>query len=167
MSSWRRRKGHPGACFAPKKSDWDRMLWLTDFESAVLSSSNIIFALVGTLICFKVAKSLGRRRELILGALLYIAGALVSCLAVGSWMVFVGQALYGLGVGFSMHAAPAYIAEISPACLRGLLISLKEALIVSGILAGFLVGYIFHSTENGWRYMLGFPAILARCNCLA
>lgn len=36
---------------------------------------------------------------------------------------------YGLGIGFGMHAAPAYIAETAPPSVRGLLISLKEAAI--------------------------------------
>lgn len=36
---------------------------------------------------------------------------------------------YGLGIGFAMHAAPAYISETSPPSVRGLLISLKEAAI--------------------------------------
>jgi MFS family permease len=35
------------------------------------------------------------------------------------------RVLYGLGIGFAMHAAPAYIAETSPPSVRGLLISLK------------------------------------------
>ena len=126
----------------------------TEFEKSLLTSMNIIFALIGTLICFRVARTLGRRRELMLGAVLYLSGGIVSGLAVGAWMVWLGQALYGLGVGFSMHAAPAYVAEVAPACLRGLLVALKEAFIVLGILLGFLVGNIFHDTHGGWRYML-------------
>ena len=127
---------------------------VTELASNVLTSMNIIAALVATLICFRVARALGRRKEMLIGAFLYVIGGIVSGLAVGTWMVFIGQLLYGMGVGFSMHAAPAYIAEISPSALRGLLVSMKEAFIVLGILLGFLVGNILHDEKSGWRYML-------------
>lgn len=37
-------------------------------------------------------------------------------------VLLIGRTLYGLGIGFTMHAAPAYIAEAAPAKVRGLLI---------------------------------------------
>ena len=42
------------------------------------------------------------------------------------WGIYVGFAVYGLGIGFAMHAAPIYIAETAPSEVRGTLISLKE-----------------------------------------
>ena len=42
--------------------------------------------------------------------------------ATGLSILVLGRALYGLGIGFAMHAAPAYIAEAAPAKVRGLLI---------------------------------------------
>jgi len=65
-----------------------------------------------------------------------------------------------------MHGAPAYIAEMSPSNIRGLLVSLKEAAIVVGILLGYLVGYSFQNEVSGWKYVYGiamFPAILEFC----
>jgi MFS family permease len=43
-------------------------------------------------------------------------------------VLLLGRTLYGLGIGFAMHAAPAYIAEAAPARVRGLLI--RQALLV-------------------------------------
>lgn len=60
-----------------------------------------------------------------------------------------------------MHAAPAYIAETSPPRVRGLLISLKEALIVGGILGGYAVGYLGVEQIGGWRWIYGAAAPLA------
>lgn len=57
--------------------------------------------------------------------------------------------------------APAYIGEMSPPSIRGLLISLKEAAIVVGILMGYLVGYLMSSTDGGWAYTFGVSAIPA------
>lgn len=134
---------------------------VSDRGKALLCCFNIIFALVSTLICFRFAAALGRRRELLIGSALYAVGALISCLAVNIGMVWTGQALYGLGVGFSMHAAPIFIAEISPAHIRGLLVSGKEAMVVVGILLGFSAGAIFGNTIDGWRYELGVPMVFA------
>lgn len=58
-------------------------------------------------------------------------------------------------------AAPAYIAETAPPSVRGLLISLKEAFIVGGILLGYLASYGFVDTVGGWRWMYGVPTAAA------
>lgn len=73
--------------------------------------------------------------------------------------------MYGIGVGLAMHAAPAYISETSPAHVRGLLVSLKEVMIVCGILLGYLVAYESSEDVGGWREMydasLALVAVLA------
>ncbi len=76
-------------------------------------------------------------------------------------VLLAGRVTYGIGMGFAMHAAPAYIAETSPPSVRGKLISLKEAAIVGGILAGYLSSYVFIGGEGGWRSMYGAAAPLA------
>ena len=60
-----------------------------------------------------------------------------------------------------MHAAPAYIAETCPPSVRGLLISAKEAAIVSGILIGFTVTDVLAPVEGGWRLTYGLAAPVA------
>ena len=59
----------------------------------------------------------------------------------------------------SGSAAPAYIAETAPQNVRGLLISLKEVLIVLGILFGYLASFLFVSKIQGWRtiYLVAAP----------
>lgn len=60
-----------------------------------------------------------------------------------------------------MHAAPSYIAETAPPSVRGLLISLKEAFIVGGILLGYVAGFLGAQQVGGWRPELGAAAPLA------
>jgi MFS family permease len=71
------------------------------------------------------------------------------------------RTVYGLGMGLAMHAAPAYIAETAPPSARGLLISLKEVMIVGGILLGYLSSYWFVDAVGGWRSIYGIAAPLA------
>ena len=49
------------------------------------------------------------------------------------------RALYGVAVGVSMHSSPPYLAETSPAPVRGLVFCAKEGMIVAGILKGYMV----------------------------
>ena len=113
---------------------------------------------------FRIADAIGRRRELILAALLYIAGAALEVAsgsfgtseATGLALLLLGRLVYGAGCGFAMHGAPAYIAEMSPASIRGTLVSLKEAAIVLGICLGYGVGYAYSEVEGGWRWAYGW-----------
>lgn len=78
--------------------------------------AGVFGALLGSMIVFKVADSLGRRRELLIGAAFYLIASLIEAAAAnGSWdfttgvsVLLLGRVLYGLGCGFSMHGAPAY-----------------------------------------------------------
>jgi len=124
-------------------------------QVGLLSSLNLIGACFSSLICFRYADDLGRKLEVQIAAVLYFVGAAVAAAAPVLWGVYAGFAIYGVGIGFAMHAAPVYIAEISPASVRGTLVSAKELVIVVGMFLGFLFGYIFSSVDMvGWRWMV-------------
>ena len=55
--------------------------------------------------------------------------------------------------------APAYIGEMSPSAVRGVLVSMKEAMIVVGMLLGYSLGWILEDTVGGWRWTYGVGAI--------
>ncbi len=67
--------------------------------------------MIGSIICFKVGDALGRRREILVAAVLFFFGAIVECAAgsstwPGSWglvVLMVGRVAYGIGCGFAMH----------------------------------------------------------------
>lgn len=128
---------------------------LSYLEEGVLSSLNLIGALISSLICFCNADKFGRKSQMQLAALLYMTGGLLAALCPVLLGTFAGLLIYGLGVGFAMNAAPVYIAEISPANVRGALVSGNEASFVVGILLGFVSGYGFSTmTMYGWRFMI-------------
>mmetsp|Transcript_28759 Transcript_28759/g.82313 ORF Transcript_28759/g.82313 Transcript_28759/m.82313 type:complete len:486 (+) Transcript_28759:85-1542(+) len=134
---------------------------LTPGAQGVLSSLNLIGACASSLLCFRYADSMGRKLEVQMAGLLYMLGAVVAALLPVLWGTFLGFLIYGFGVGFAMHAAPVYIAEISPAAVRGRLVSAKEAVIVLGIFLGFLSGYAFSGVAfQGWRLMVACSGVL-------
>ncbi|KAF6252911.1 general substrate transporter [Scenedesmus sp. NREL 46B-D3] len=134
---------------------------LSSFQSGLVVSMSLLGALLGSLIALASGNRLGRRTELLMAALLYGVGAGGLGVSGSLGPLLACRVLYGLGIGFAMHAAPAYIAETSPPSVRGLLISLKEAIIVGGILAGYFAGYTFIDEVGGWRSMYGMAAPLA------
>ncbi|XP_058002528.1 D-xylose-proton symporter-like 2 isoform X2 [Hevea brasiliensis] len=125
------------------------------------TSGSLYGALIGSVLAFNIADFLGRRRELILAALIYLVGALVTALAPDFVIMVIGRFIFGIGIGLAMHAAPMYIAETAPSKIRGRLISLKEFFIVLGMVAGYGIGSLLVDTVAGWRYMYGASTPLA------
>lgn len=119
---------------------------IDDSMKSVITAASLMGATLGSVMVFWVGEPLGRRRELLIGASLYLIGSIVSVVAPGNGsvvsIVIVGRIIYGLGIAFSMHAAPVYISEMAPSAIRGLLVSLKEGFIVGGILVGFVTSVI-------------------------
>ncbi|TQD80610.1 hypothetical protein C1H46_033862 [Malus baccata] len=134
---------------------------LSSVEIGLITSGSLYGALIGSLMAFNIADFLGRRRELILAALLYLLGALVTAVAPDLPVMVIGRLVYGIGIGLAMHAAPMYIAETAPSAIRGRLISLKEFFIVLGMVAGYGIGSLLVDIVAGWRYMYGVSAPLA------
>ncbi|VFQ91554.1 unnamed protein product [Cuscuta campestris] len=134
---------------------------LSSVEVGLITSCSLYGALIGSLLAFNVADFIGRRRELILSSILYLIGAAITAFAPIYAILVIGRFIYGVGIGLAMHAAPMYIAETSPSQIRGLLISLKEFLIVFGMLLGYTVGSLLVEVVSGWRYMYGISVPLS------
>ncbi|CAL1402010.1 unnamed protein product [Linum trigynum] len=130
-------------------------------QLGLVVSGSLYGALLGSLLVYPTADFLGRRRELIIAAGLYLLGGFITASAPGLGVLLVGRLLYGLGIGMAMHGAPLYIAETCPSQIRGTLISLKELFIVLGILLGYFVGSFQINAVGGWRYMFGLSAPVA------
>ncbi|WMV19123.1 hypothetical protein MTR67_012508 [Solanum verrucosum] len=139
------------------------MSWynLSAVQLGLVVSGSLYGALIGSILAYPFADFLGRRRELIIAAILYLAGGSLTACAPGLGALLLGRLVYGLGIGLAMHGAPLYIAETCPSQIRGTLISLKELAIVLGILLGYFVGSYEIDVIGGWRYMFGFSAPIA------
>lgn len=102
----------------------------------------------------------GRRKLLLCIAFLFILASLGSAFAVNAnWLIF-SRILVGVAIGVSSMVTPLYIAEISPASIRGTLVSLNQLMITIGIVTSYLVDYSLAATEN-WRWMVGLGVVPA------
>ncbi|MGA9899623.1 MAG: sugar porter family MFS transporter [Terriglobales bacterium] len=106
----------------------------------------------------------GRRDSLRIMAILYLVSA-VGCAGAWSWpALIVFRFIGGLGIGGSSVLGPMYIAEISPAKLRGRLVGFFQFNIVFGILLAYFSNYLIGLQRFGlseWRWELGVTGIPA------
>lgn len=115
-------------------------------------------AAFGALSAAWMSAKLGRKRSLILGAVLFVAGSVLCGMAWAPEVLIVGRLILGIAIGIASFTAPLYLAEIAPERIRGAMISLYQLMITIGILVAFLSDTAFSYTGN-WRWMLGIIAI--------
>ncbi|MEN8156707.1 MAG: sugar porter family MFS transporter [Bacteroidota bacterium] len=137
---------------------------LSSFELGFTVASALIGTIVGALVIGRLADRYGRRSVLFVLALLYFVSALGSGLAWDWYSFLIFRFIGGLGVGGASVVAPMYIAEISPARLRGRLVAVAQLNIVIGMLVAYLSNYLIAGLELGaieWRWMFGVEAVPA------
>ena len=141
-----------------------RVYGLGGFALGFTVASALIGTILGSLVAGRPSDVYGRRAVLLAIAVLYFVSA-VGCAVAWDWASllffrFVG----GIGVGGASVVSPMYVAEISPARLRGRLVAVTQLNIVLGILAAFFSNYWLSGLglgETEWRWMFGVEAIPA------
>jgi sugar porter (SP) family MFS transporter len=146
-------------------------------ESALLGfavASALLGAAAGALTSGRIADRIGRLAVMKIAAILFLVSAIGSGFANSLTTLIVFRIVGGVGVGMASVIAPAYIAEISPARIRGRLASLQQLAIVTGIFISLLVDFIFATLAGGssepfwfglpaWRWMflaMAVPAVI-------
>lgn len=121
-------------------------------------SSMMAGAALGALGAGSLSAKLGRKKSLMLGAVLFVIGSILCGLATSPTMLIFARFLLGLAIGIASFTAPLYLAEVAPENIRGSMISLYQLMITAGILIAFLSNTAF-SYYEAWRWMLGIIAI--------
>lgn len=132
------------------------------------ASSALIGCIIGVMAAGILSDKFGRKKVLVLSAICFFVSAVWSGIPYGLFDFVIARILGGLGVGAASMLSPMYIAEISPAKIRGRLVSLNQFAIISGMLVVYFVnaiiagfGDVNWNVNFGWRWMFGSEAILA------
>lgn len=134
-------------------------------------SLTLLGAALGAWVAGSIADRLGRIRIMQIAAVLFVVGAFGSAFPFGIVDLTLWRVLGGIAVGFASVIAPAYIAEIAPAAIRGRLGSMYQLAIVLGIAVSQLVNYAISDAAGGgrgelfgveaWQWMLAVESVPA------
>jgi SP family arabinose:H+ symporter-like MFS transporter len=130
----------------------------------------LVGCMIGAALAGLLSDRFGRKKVLLLSAVLFAVSAVGSAIPQNLWQFVVARMLGGFAVGMASMLSPLYIAEVSPARIRGRLVSLNQITIISGMLVVSIVNWLIASPEDeswnvatGWRWMFGsetLPALL-------
>jgi sugar porter (SP) family MFS transporter len=154
---------------------------LTPKQEGWVAASVLLGCAAGAALAGFISDYLGRKKMLALAGLMFLLSAIGTALPtqisemIGApWLssitVFViFRILAGLAIGAASVSAPIYIAEVSPASMRGRMVSINQFAIVTGILLTYVVNYVVVNYGNSvspdwnaqyaWRWMFGAGAI--------
>jgi len=134
------------------------------------AASALLGCVLGVSFAGAFSDGLGRKKTLVLAGLLFLASAVGTALPTRFWVFVVFRILGGVGVGVASIASPMYIAEITPARIRGRMVAVNQFAIVSGILIIYFVNYLVARPQDpawnvavGWRWMFAsgiLPAVV-------
>jgi len=136
----------------------------SDVSTGFNVASVLLGCALGALAAGPLADRYGRKTIMIITAIIFAVSAFGSGISTSSGEFILYRLFGGLGIGAASVLAPAYIAEIAPAALRGRLATLQQLAIVLGLFAAFLSNYIIASEAGGaeglfmfdiaaWRWM--------------
>ncbi|KAF8409367.1 hypothetical protein HHK36_005442 [Tetracentron sinense] len=136
------------------------------FDSQTLTmftSSLYLAALLASFMASWVTRKLGRKKSMLIGGVLFLAGAAINGAAKNVAMLIVGRILLGLGIGFANQSVPLYLSEMAPYRYRGALNIVFQLSITIGILAASILNYFTAKIKGGWgwRVSLGGAAVPA------
>jgi MFS transporter, SP family, galactose:H+ symporter len=133
---------------------------LTTRQQELLTTMVVIGQIAGALGAGVLANAIGRKKSVVLILFAYAAFALLGAFSVSLPMLLAARVLLGLTIGVTVVVVPVYVAESAPAAVRGSLLTAYQLAIVSGLIIGYLTGYLLAGTHS-WRWMLGLAAVPA------
>jgi len=134
------------------------------FMQGVAMTTALVGCLVGAMVAGALADRYGRKPLLSTAAVLFTVSALATGYFDDFVMFNIARFIGGVGIGVASALSPMYIAEVSPAHIRGRMVSLNQMTIVLGILGAQIVNMLLArdttdpvsqawNLEWGWRWM--------------
>ncbi|MEL0253229.1 MAG: sugar porter family MFS transporter, partial [Novosphingobium sp.] len=121
--------------------------------------SLLVGCAAGAFTAGRMADRFGRKRIMVLAAILFLVGALVQGTTDNHTLFVVFRFLGGMAVGAASVLSPAYISEVAPAAIRGRLTSVQQVMIITGLTAAFVVNYVLaQQAGDSLGELAGVPA---------
>ncbi|TWF40362.1 SP family arabinose:H+ symporter-like MFS transporter [Chitinophaga polysaccharea] len=135
---------------------------LNDYEKGWAVGCINLGCIIGSILAGRLSDRWGRRKLLIFCAVLFIVTGVGTGFSVSFNMFVTVRILSGVAVGAAALVCPMYTAEISPAHLRGRMVSFYQLAITVGILLAYLSNYLLLNTGiSNWRWMFTAQSVPA------
>jgi SP family galactose:H+ symporter-like MFS transporter len=135
----------------------DSLEWVT--------TTVLIGAVLGAISSGKLSDYLGRKKMIIINAIIFVIGAVGCTYADSIQFLMAMRVIIGIAIGITSYVVPMYIAEIAPTRRRGAMVTLNQLMITIGILVSYITDYALGNDANlqSWRWMFFvglFPALI-------
>ncbi|HUJ22141.1 MAG TPA: MFS transporter, partial [Bryobacteraceae bacterium] len=141
-----------------------RQFQLSDLQTEIAASGLLLGCVAGASLAGTLSDRFGRKRVLLWSAVLFLASSVGAALPRNLAEFTAARLLGGMAIGMESMLSPLYVAEISPARIRGRLVALNQLAIVIGILCAYLIGWLLAGLgEASWRWMFAsatLPSLL-------
>ena len=122
----------------------------------------LIGSIIGVLLAGMMSDFLGRKKTMLISAVLFSVSAIGCAVSADFTQLVIFRMIGGFGIGIVSIVSPVYISEVSPAEVRGTMVSLYQLFITIGFLLAYLANFLIlkgTTMADYWRPMLGAEAI--------
>lgn len=167
--------GYDTAVISGTTTDVAAQFSLNDISKGWYVGCALVGSIIGVAVAGMLSDFLGRKKTMLIASVLFSVSAIGCCLCQGIDDLVIYRIIGGLGIGIVSIVSPIYISEISPAKIRGTMVSLYQLAVTMGLLLAYLVNFIIlknsgTSTFTGffkwifadelWRGMLGSETVV-------
>lgn len=168
--------GYDTAVISGTTADVTAQFGLSEMSKGWYVGCALIGSICGVAVAGLLSDYLGRKKTMLLAAVFFTVSAIGCCLCKGFSDLVAYRIIGGVGIGIVSIVSPIYISEVSPARIRGTMVSLYQLAVTMGLLLAYLVNYLILAnfaeaegagflhkvfTEQMWRGMLGSETIVA------
>ncbi len=133
---------------------------LTDVQTELAASALLVGCIFGAATAGTLSDHFGRRKMLLVSAAIFAVSAVAAAVPHNLTEFVIARFLGGIGIGIASVLSPLYIAEMSPAAIRGRLVSINQFAIVIGILVAYFTSWILSGIgPSSWRWMFASAAV--------
>lgn len=120
----------------------------SEIQWSIIVSITILGAFLGASFSGQLCNGIGRKQTLLITAVGFVIGSFILTVETGFKSLFFGRLIIGICIGVASYAAPLFIAELSPANMRGRLVLFNCVFITLGETIAYFIGYILHNDTH-------------------
>lgn len=133
----------------------------TIVDKELITSVTCLGSFVGSIVGFPLSDTYGRKTTLAVCSGVFILGGLWMALSTTLSLLVMGRLVVGVAIGVAAQCVPVYLSEVSPANIRGAVLTLNSLAITGGQLLSYVAAFVIADAKHSWRYLFGISVVPA------